>query len=567
MKLFLLAASLAAVLIAPSAAWADATLSPGLADRARENPAASSRVIVQGTSGRKTAGIANEVLALQTEDFATASGLRRRFVTVNGVAAQLTGRQILKLSRRPFILSITEDVPVKVSDNDYSSRQRWPYVSKTARFWAEADSSGSGSGLAAPAIAIVDSGIDAGRADFGGRVVRQVSMTSLTPNAPGDGRGHGTFVASIAAGEASRYAGAVPNADLVSIDVTDDNGMAMTSDVIAACDWILENKAQYGIRVANFSLHSSQRSTFRFDPLDHAVEKLWFSGIVVVAAAGNYGQNESGVLYAPGNDPFIITVGAMDIAGTTSVNDDFAAPWSAFGHTPDGFSKPDISAPGRYMVGAVSPNATLAQERPDRIVEPGYMQISGTSFAAPVVAGAGAYVLAEHPDWTPDQVKGALLLTARPTPSAAPGSSGVGEVNAAAAANVTDPPNPNLTLNSFKVPDPAGGSVPVFDQATWTTAAQNDPAWDAATWTTATWTTATWTTATWTTATWTTATWTTATWVSATWTTATWTTATWTTSTNDATWTTSSETEANAVGGEWIAPDELAAAQAELGLP
>jgi serine protease AprX len=393
-----------------------------------------------------------------------------------------------------------------------------------------------------------------------------VNMTSLTPNAPGDGRGHGTFVASIAAGEAARYAGAVPNADLVSIDVTDDNCMAMTSDVIAACDWILQNKAQYGIRVANFSLHSSQRSTFRFDPLDRAVEKLWFSGVVVVAAAGNYGQNESGVNYAPGNDPFIITVGAMDIAGSTSVNDDFAAPWSAYGHTPDGFSKPDLGAPGRYMVGAVSPNATLAQERPDRIVQPGYMQISGTSFAAPVVAGAAAYVLAEHPNWTPDQVKGALLLTARPTPNAVAGSSGVGEVNAAAAANVSNPPNPNLALNSFKIPDPAGGSVPVFDQATWTTAAQDDPAWDAATWTTATWTTATWTTATWTTATWTTATWTSATWVSATWTTATWTTATWTTAHNDATWTTNAETEASTGGGEWIDPLELAEAEADLGI-
>jgi serine protease AprX len=342
--------------------------------------------------------------------------------------------------------------------------------------------------------------------------------------------------------------------------------MAMTSDVIAACDWILQHKSQYGIRVANFSLHSSQRSTFRFDPLNRAVEKLWFSGVVVVAASGNYGENESGVNYSPANDPFIITVGAIDIGGSTSVHDDVVAPWSARGSTPDGFAKPDLGAPGRYMVGAVSPSTTLAQERPDRIVSPGYMMISGTSFAAPVVAGAAAYVLAKHPSWTPDQVKGALLLTARPTPNAAPGSAGVGELDAAAAARVTNPPNPNLALNAFKISDPAGGSIPVFDQATWTTVAQLNPLWDAATWTTATWTTATWTTATWTTATWTTATWTTATWVSATWTSATWTAATWTTAHNSATWTTSAETEANAANGEWIDPDELAAEEAALGL-
>ena len=283
------------------------------------------------------------------------------------MAAQLTGRQVLMLAQKPFILSITEDIPVKVTSgggDHFSNDQRWPYVSRTAKFWKEADSSGSGSGLEAPTIAIVDSGVDAGRADFDGRVVAQVRMTSLLPNAQGDGRGHGTFVASIAAGEANHYAGAVPNADLVSIDVTDDNGMAMTSDVIAACDWILQNKSQYGIRVANFSLHSSQRSTFRFDPLNRAVEKLWFSGVVVVAAAGNYGENESGVNYSPGNDPFVITVGAIDLAGSTNVNDDFAAPWSAHGSTPDGFAKPDLGAPGRYMVGAVSSNTTLAAGAP-----------------------------------------------------------------------------------------------------------------------------------------------------------------------------------------------------------
>ena len=70
--------------------------------------------------------------------------------------------------------------------------------------------------------------------------------------------------------------------------------MAMTSDVIAACEWILANKARYNIRVANFSLHSSRVSSVRFDPLNRAVEKLWFSGVFVVAAAGNYGSRGRG---------------------------------------------------------------------------------------------------------------------------------------------------------------------------------------------------------------------------------------------------------------------------------
>jgi hypothetical protein len=129
----------------------------------------------------------------------------------------------------------------------------------------------------------------------------------------------------------------------------DDRGMAKTSDVIAAADWILANKAKYGIRVANFSLHSSVANSFMYDPLDKAVEKLWFNNVVVVAAAGNYGTPDgpSGVPFAPGNDPFVITVGASDTGKFLSTNDDVAAPWSAYGYTLDGFAKPDLAAPGR----------------------------------------------------------------------------------------------------------------------------------------------------------------------------------------------------------------------------
>ena len=201
--------------------------------------------------------------------------------------------------------------------------------------------------------------------------------------------------------------------------------------------------------------------------------------------------------------------------------------------------KPEVSAPGRMLIGAVPQSSTLAQERPDRMVAPGYLTMSGTSFAAAIVSGAAADILALHPGWTPDQVKGALMVSARPLSDDPPSGAGFGEITADGAAKVSDPPNPNLALNRFLIADPHGGPIPVFDEARWTTIAQNDPLWDAATWTTATWTTATWTTATWTTATWTTATWTTATWTTATWTTATWTTATWTT----ATWTTSSNVD------------------------
>jgi subtilisin family serine protease len=89
-----------------------------------------------------------------------------------------------------------------------------------------------------PTIAIVDSGINANRSDFdfGARVLPQVNLASLSPNSPGDGRGHGTFVAGVAAGSAPGYTGPSPNSRILPIDVMDDRGKALTSDVIAACD-------------------------------------------------------------------------------------------------------------------------------------------------------------------------------------------------------------------------------------------------------------------------------------------------------------------------------------------
>jgi serine protease AprX len=306
-------------------------------------------------------------------------------------------------------------------------------------------------------------------------------------------------VASVAAGEAEGYTGAAPDAKLVSVDVLDDEGVANTSDVIAAADWIYNNRERLNIRVANFSLHGTTVASLVSDPLDKAVERLWLSGIVVVAAAGNYAVNgeESAVPFAPGNDPFVLTVGATDTRGSFTQRDDVAAPWSAWGYTRDGFAKPEVVAPGRYIAAAVSANTKLARERPERIVEPGYLQLSGTSLAAPVVAGIAANLFAAHPEWTPDQVKGALMLSAEPLARATGRSAGVGTVNAARAAAVVDAPNPNLALMRFLVPDPLGGSKPVFDAGSWTGAVQTDPAWSSVAWGSVAWGSAAWSSVAW----------------------------------------------------------------------
>lgn len=371
------------------------------------------------------------------------------------------------------------DVSARVTPVKHGGRwswQLWPYAARLATLW---DST-----TPAATIAVVDSGVDPSVSDLQGKVVRQVVLTSLPDNSPGDGRGHGTFVAALAAGSADGRAGAAPTANIVSLDVLDDHGVGQTSDVLAAMDWISANGPAEGIRVANLSLAASAVTSFAFDPLDRAVERLWLGGIVVVAAAGNFGVDgqPGGVPFSPANDPLAITVGADDLNETETTADDFTAPWSSYGHTFDGFAKPELGAPGRSIVGPVPPGATLASERPDRVVEPGLMRLSGTSLAAPIVAGAAANLLAAHPDWTPDQVKGALMQTAVPLPLAAPQSSGVGEIDAVAAAGATDAPNPNEPLEQFLVPDPEGGPIPVIDTSAWATAAAADPVWATTYW-------------------------------------------------------------------------------------
>src|SRR3954447_18519494 len=447
----------------------------GLLTSAAAHPGDKINVIIQATGGTDAAGNAAKGVG---------GGLLKRLDVVGGYATQIPAARLAKLQDTPG-LTVTLDAPVKPAGAVYTSDQIWPYESGAANLWPTAKDSGP----TLPAIAVVDTGIDTTRAaDFGSRVVASVNFSSSTPNAVGDGRGHGTFVAGIAAGSAPKYAGAAPTAPLVSVRVFDDQGMAKTSDIIAGIQWILDNKGKYNIRVANFSLHSANPGHFVNDPLDKAVEKLWFNGVTVVAAAGNYGVDGSPIRvgFAPGNDPFVITVGAADLGGTVGRGDDTAAPWSAYGYTYDGFAKPEIGAPGRYMIGPIPPNSTLAALKASNIVAPGYIQLSGTSFAAPVASAAAAYLLAKHPSWTPDQVKGALMASAVGAPHAAPRSLGVGELSMTRAAIVSNPPNPNKVLDTFVSSSGSGG--PSFNGAQWESVAASTPAWDAANWVDANWT-------------------------------------------------------------------------------
>lgn len=455
-------------------------VSEQLKQKAKNSPNELVKVIVQAESGVNGAERATKALGK----------LNKKLDLIGAVAAEMRAKDVEKLEGIP---GLTVTLDAQTNPSAYSSNQLWTRTTGVNKLWG---------GPQAPTIAIVDSGIE-NRDDFGDRIRASVNFVSSGTNSDGDGRGHGTFVAGIAAGSAAGYAGAAPNAGIVSLDVMNDSGFGLTSDVIRAAEWIYANKDAYNIKVANFSLHSGSIGPFYNDPLNRAVEKLWFAGVTVVASAGNYGNatSASGVRYAPGNDPFVITVGAADIGGTAKIGDDSRAPWSAYGRTYDGFWKPEICAPGRYMVAPIPAGSTLAAAKADKLQAGGYIELSGTSFSAPVVSGIAAQILARHPEFGPDEIKGALMRRARPVPQAAPLSCGVGQVNAVGSTAYKVPATPNKALRRFVVPDAAG--VPAFDAVSWTGVSWTDVSWDAVSWTDVSWTDVSWTDVSWTDVSWT----------------------------------------------------------------
>ena len=196
-------------------------------------------------------------------------GVKDSYKFISSVAVTVKARKILVIAKKPG-LTITHDSTVELSSVP-SSNQLWPTASGVRPFWSDGEITTANT----PAIAIVDSGIDKNRSDFdmGARVIKEVNLTT-----PATTRRRRPRPRNVRGGHRRRQraelAGSAPQAKIVSIDVMDDRGMARTSDVIAAAEWIFNNRSQYNIRVANFSLHSTTPSNFTKDPLDRAVEKL-----------------------------------------------------------------------------------------------------------------------------------------------------------------------------------------------------------------------------------------------------------------------------------------------------
>jgi serine protease AprX len=296
-------------------------------------------------------------------------------------------------------------------------------------------------------VAVIDSGIHSNMPDFNSWFTgknRVVYSQDFVGGGPDDIYGHGTHVAGIVGGAAkSSYcsnctrtlAGVAPDVNLINLRVLDKNGNGSDSKVIRAIQQAITLKNAYNIRVINLSLGRPVQESYTLDPLCQAVEAAWNAGIVVVVAAGNNGRDNSmgtngyGTIAAPGNDPYVITVGAMKTNGTYSIVDDTIASYSSKGPTGfDHFVKPDLVAPGNRVVSDMNMTSTLATNNKANIValnyyentsstklSPQYFMLSGTSMATPVVSGAAALLIQQYPSLTPDQVKARLMKTASKT--------------------------------------------------------------------------------------------------------------------------------------------------------
>ena len=429
-----------------------------------------------------------------------------RFSSVNGLLVMLPAANVVSIARR-------SDVEV-MSPNRPTVRTSSLVEATTGADAVRALPAGfDGTGVG---IAVMDSGVMAAHKSFadakgGSRVKKSVNLRKLgntiltlreagkdygsavDPGSSGrtylenlinsagdafqDPFGHGSVVAAIAAGRAVPGAmdttGIAPNARIYDVRVLDDAGVGDVADALAAFDWVLYHAKEYNIRVVNVSFAADSTTSYLVDPLCRAVRNATAAGLVVVVAAGNFGNitgvETYGTISSPGDEPSAITVGSSHPHATPTRADDTINMFSSRGPTrggivdasgirhADNLLKPDLVAPGNALVGALSTNNAgtvlnaIAAAFPTLIAQApgapgtGLMELSGTSIAAPVVSGTVALMLQANPGLTPPIVKAMLQYTAQPLPGDNLLEQGAGLVNALGAMDLARIVVPDLS--------------------------------------------------------------------------------------------------------------------------
>ncbi len=373
-------------------------------------PARVSRVIVRTVDGRPAAGL-----------IAAAGGRPGRyFPSLGAQVAEVPNDQLSWLASQPDISGVSLDREVRGT----MERTERAATEIGAR-WISQQLGVDGSGVG---VATIDSGVTAWHEDLEGRVAHFADFVS-SKALPYDDYGHGTHVAGIIAGSGrdsdGAHRGIAPGAHLVVLKALDVSGNGLTSQVIAAIDYAITNRVLYNIRVLNLSVAAGVYESYWKDPLTLAARRAVDAGIIVVAAAGNHGRGpngrpQSGGISSPGNAPWVLTIGAAHDLGTADRRDDIVAGFSSRGPAAiDGMSKPDLIAPGVAIESTTDAGSALFAANPRSRIwgtaktsnEP-YLSLTGTSMAAPVVAGVIALMIDANPQLTPNAVKAILQYTA-----------------------------------------------------------------------------------------------------------------------------------------------------------
>ncbi|MEM7800742.1 MAG: S8 family serine peptidase, partial [Chloroflexota bacterium] len=261
-------------------------------------------------------------------------------------------------------------------------------------------------------VAVVDSGVN--DAVLGKTLLKDVSTVGISGAQENgdfeDRHGHGTLMAGII-GNAIQ-GGVAPDANIISVQVLDGDGKGTVTDLLEGLNYVYSKKNE--IDVVNLSIQGNVDGAYWANPINAAVQALWDAGIVVVVSAGNVGPDPI-TITTPGNDPYVITVGAFtDNYTPEDGDDDYIPPFSSSGPTEVGFVKPDVIAPGAHVNVLLHKRSNYRNRFGELHMGNQAFRTSGTSSAAAVTSGLVALMLAENDKLTPNEVKYRLMMTAQP---------------------------------------------------------------------------------------------------------------------------------------------------------